>query len=59
VIGLRQDASVEADRSVYFASDETAFRLVLRLNGQPLNSLPTTLRDGTTQVSRFVALGAR
>ena len=47
------------DNSVYFASDEIAFRLTLRMDGQPQDAAATKLRDGTNTVSPFVALGAR
>lgn len=58
-IGLRADASIKKDESVYFASDELAFRLTLRVDGQPQDSAATKLRDGSNAVSPFVILGAR
>jgi HK97 family phage major capsid protein len=59
IIGMRRDAVMEVDRSVYFASDEIGFRLTLRLDGMPAASAATKLRDGTLTVSPFVAMGAR
>jgi HK97 family phage major capsid protein len=58
-LGLRADASIVRDDSVFFASDECAFRLILRLDGQPMHSTPLKLRDGTNTVSPFVTLEAR
>lgn len=50
---------MERDTSVFFNSDETAFRLTMRLDGMPEDSEPTKLRDGTNTVSPFVTLDAR
>jgi len=58
-IGMRSDVRIEIAREVYFASDEIAFRLRMRLDGLPLASAATKLRDGSNVVSPFVALGAR
>lgn len=58
-VGLRADASIKRDESVYFASDELAFRLTLRVDGQPQDGEATKLRDGTNTVAPFVVLGAR
>lgn len=58
-VGLRADASIKRDESVYFASDELAFRLTLRVDGQPQDGATTKLKDGSNTVSPFVVLGAR
>lgn len=59
IIGLRADASIVRDDSRHFDTDEVAFRMILRLDGQPVNSAPVKLRDGTNTVSHFVTLEAR
>lgn len=59
LIGMRAEVRMERDTSVFFNSDETAFRLTLRLDGMPEDSAPTKLRDGTNTVSPFVTLDAR
>ena len=43
----------------FFDTDEIAFRLTLRLDGQPEDAAPIKLRDGTNTVSPFVVLQAR
>lgn len=58
-VGLHRDVMIERSQHVWFTTDELAFRLRLRIDGQPLASAPTKLRDGTQTVSPFVALGAR
>lgn len=59
IIGLRADAAILRDDSRHFDTDEVAFRMILRLDGQPVNSAPVKLRDGTNTVSHFVTLEAR
>lgn len=59
VVGLRADATIARDQSRYFDSDETAFRLIIRVDGQPADAAATKLRDGTNTVSPFVTLAAR
>jgi len=59
LVGLRADATIKKDESRYFDSDEIAFRLTLRVDGQPQDAAATTLRDGTNTVSPFVTLEAR
>ena len=51
---------VEAASSIHikFDYDETAFRFVYRVDGQPLNASAITAYDGTATVSPFVALAA-
>jgi HK97 family phage major capsid protein len=58
-IGLRHDVAILMSRDAHFTTDELGFRLTLRLDGQPLASAPTKLRDGTNTVSPFVVRGAR
>lgn len=47
------------DTSQFFDTDEIAFRLTLRLDGQPEDAAPIKLRVGTNTVSPFVVLQAR
>jgi HK97 family phage major capsid protein len=58
-IGMRSDVRIEIAHEAYFSTDELAWKLRMRLDGLPLASTPTKLRDGTNTVSPFVALGAR
>lgn len=59
MIGMRADATIKKDESRYFDSDEIAFRLTLRVDGQPQDAVPTKLKDGTNTVGPFVTLEAR
>lgn len=59
IVGLRAEATILRDQSRYFDSDETAFRLIVRVDGQPADAVATKLRDGTNTVSPFVTLAAR
>ncbi len=43
---------------LYFDINETAFRWVFRIGGQPYLSAPITLPDGSTKQSHFVSLNA-
>jgi HK97 family phage major capsid protein len=58
-VGMRRDISIMRSDHVYLTTDEVAFRLRLRCDGQPLASAATKLRDGSNTVSPFVILGAR
>jgi len=51
---------IEAASSIHikFDYDETAFRFVYRVDGEPLNAFAITAYDGTNTVSPFVALAA-
>lgn len=59
LITMRADVRLARDTSVFFDSDEIAFRLTLRLDGMPGDAEPTKLRDGTNTVSPFVVLESR
>ena len=59
IVAVRQDVRIALDRSHYFRSDEVAFKLTIRIDGQPVDSEATKLRDGSNTVSRFVVLEAR
>lgn len=53
--GIRQAASIH----VYFDTDETAFRWVLRVNGRPVRHSSVTPYKGSGTLSSFVTLQAR
>ena len=57
LIGDRQATTVESTRDEYFRYDQTSWRAVHRVDGQPWLSAPLRYQDGTTQVSPFVILG--
>lgn len=58
-VGLRADASIARDDSRYFDTDETAFKLRVRIDGKPGDAAATKLRDGTNTVGPFIALETR
>ncbi len=60
LVGDRQATTFEATNTYKFQTDETAFRAVHRVDGQPWLSKPITLTgiDGSTQVSPFVVIAA-
>jgi HK97 family phage major capsid protein len=51
-------AGIQAASSIHvkFVEDETAFRFVYRVDGQPIWASAVTAFDGTNTVSPFVAL---
>ncbi len=53
--GIQSDSSIH----VYFDTDETAFRWVLRVNGRPLKTTALTPYKGSATTSPFVTLAAR
>lgn len=57
-IGLRADVSLEKSQHVGFQSDETAYRCLIRADGQGSWDAPITPKNGET-LSWCVALGAR
>lgn len=57
-IGDRQMTTIESTNIERFRYDETSWRAVHRVDGQPALSAPWTLADGTTQISPFVMRGA-
>lgn len=59
LIGDRQATTVESTQYDRWRYDETSWRAVHRVDGQPWLSTPLTYQDGTTQVSPFVILGAK
>jgi len=59
LLGDRQAVTVESTQFDRWRYDETSWRMVHRVDGQPWLSAPLTLQDGTTQVSPFVILGGK
>lgn len=59
LIGDRQATTIESSNAPRFIYDQTTWRAVHRVDGQPWLSAPLTLQDGSTQVSPFVILGAK
>ncbi len=59
IITLRQDVRLQRDFSQFFSSDSVAFRLTVRLGGQPADPAPIKLRDGASTTAAFVALQTR
>ena len=53
--GIQSDSSIH----VYFDTDETAFRWVLRINGRPLKTSALTPYKGSASTSPFITLAAR
>ena len=58
LIGDRQAITVDSTKFDRWRYDQTSWRIVSRIDGQPWLSAPLTYDDGTTQVSPFVILGA-
>jgi HK97 family phage major capsid protein len=56
VIGSRQEVLVDVSAEALFRSNQTVFRVWLRLDGRPQLSAPVTLADGTTRASSIVVL---
>lgn len=59
LIGDRQQATVETTNLHRWQYDQTSWRVVHRVDGQPWLSTYLTYQDGTTSVSPFVILGAK
>jgi HK97 family phage major capsid protein len=57
LIGDRQATTVESSQYPRWQFDETCWRAVHRVDGQPWLSAPLTYQDAVTQVSPFVVLG--
>jgi HK97 family phage major capsid protein len=59
LLGDRQATTVESTQFDRWRYDETSWRMVHRVDGQPWLSAPLTYQDGATQVSPFVILGEK
>ncbi|KPK86872.1 MAG: hypothetical protein AMJ81_00160 [Phycisphaerae bacterium SM23_33] len=57
LIGDRQATTIESTEYDYWRYDQTSWRAVHRVDGQPWLSAPLTYQDQTTTVSPFVILG--
>jgi HK97 family phage major capsid protein len=57
VVGNRQEVVVEASAHSLFRTNQTVFRMWLRMDGKPYLSKSVTLQDNTTVVSSIVYLG--
>jgi HK97 family phage major capsid protein len=55
---LKEGIKLESSIHEGFRSDLTSFRMILQVDGQTTINKATTLLDGSTEVSQFVALGA-
>jgi len=58
LLGDRQATTIASTQFDRWRYDQTSWRAVHRVDGQPWLSAPLTYQDGTTQVSPFVILGA-
>ena len=56
VIGDRQVVTIDTSQHYLFQTNQTAWRVIARVDGQPWLSAPITLADGTTTVSPFIIL---
>lgn len=59
LIGDRQATTIDSTNVERFQYDETSWRAVHRVDGQPWLSAPITLADGSLQISPFVILAAK
>jgi HK97 family phage major capsid protein len=59
LIGDRQITTIDSTNVERFRYDQTSWRAVHRVEGQPQLRAPLTYDDGLTQVSPFVILGAK
>lgn len=58
LIGDRQATTIESTKFDRWQYDQTSWRMVHRVDGQPWLSAPLTYQDGSTQISPFVVLTA-
>lgn len=57
LIGDRQATTIDSTTFDRWRFDQTSWRMVHRVDGQPWLNAPITLQDGTAQISPFVILG--
>lgn len=57
LIGDRQMTTVESTKFDQWKYDQTSWRMIHRVDGEPWLSAPLTYQDGQTMVSPFVVLG--
>ena len=58
LVGDRQPLTIDASTHVYFLNNKTAWRFVIRVDGQPWLQSPLTPRNGTNTLSPFVCLSS-
>jgi len=58
-VGIRQEMSVESSRHVGWQSDQTGYRCIIRVDGQPTWASAHTPRNGGDSLSWAVALETR
>lgn len=58
-IGDRQDVRLETSEHAYFFADQTAFKVIERVDGTPLLLSPLTPENGGPTLSGFVQLATR
>jgi len=58
-VGDRKGTTIDSTNLELFRYNQTSWRAVHRVDGQPALSVPLTLQDGATQTSPFVMLGAK
>ncbi len=58
LLGDGQSVTIDIDTSFKFQANQTAFRIVEAIDGQPWINAVITLADGSTTVSPFVSLAA-
>lgn len=58
LIGDRQATTIETTQYDRWRYDETSWRVVHRVDGQPWLSAPLVYQDGATQISPFIVLNA-
>lgn len=58
-VGDRQDVRVETSEHAFFFQDQTAFKVIERVDGQPLLLAPLTPENGGPTLSAFVQLETR
>lgn len=56
LLGDRQQTTMDVSREAKFRANQTAFRVLESVDGQPWLKTAITLADGSTQVSPFVVL---
>ena len=59
LIGDPERTTVAFSADLKFVTDEGSFRVVMRVDGHPAWSSPTTPANGTATVSPFVTLATR
>ena len=58
LVGVSQEVRLDVSKDYKFQNDQTAFRVVARVDGQQWLSAPIVAMDGALQVSPFVELDA-